>query len=124
MTGVSDQIFNQLTLFGEACLLGAVMAAVYDVIRIFRRILRHGIIWISIEDACYWILFALVEFILLYRENNGVPRGYVFGGTVVGAVLYHFLCSRFLMKGASIFIRTVKKRLKKIYKAVTIWLLK
>lgn len=122
MNGVSDQVIMQLALFGESCLLGAYMAAIYDVIRIFRRIIRHGIVWISVEDIGYWLVFAIVEFVLLYNENNGVPRGYVFGGTAAGVILYHFLISRYLMKAASKIIRIIKKQLKKACKAVTIWL--
>lgn len=119
MTGVSEEIVLQILIFGKACLVGICMTAMYDVIRIFRRILRHGIIWISIEDACYWLIFAVVEFVLLYQVNNGVPRLYIFSGTAIGAALYHFLLGRYLMKLVSIFIRKVKKRLKKAFKEVT-----
>lgn len=118
MSGVHAEVFRELQLLGAACLVGAGMTAVYDVLRIFRRILRHGIIWVSIEDCLYWIAFAIVEFVLLYQENNGVLRGYIFGGTAVGAILYHFLISRHLMRFVSFVITQVKKRLKIIYKAV------
>ena len=124
MNGVSAEVLAQLSLFGRACLLGAAMTAVYDGIRIFRRIWRHGIAGISIEDSLYWIAFAVTEFVMLYRENNGVLRAYVFWGTAVGAILYHFLISRYLMKAASGMIIFVKKQLKKAYHAVTIWITK
>lgn len=124
MSGIHEGVFRELQILGTACLAGAGMAAVYDMLRIFRRIMRHGIVWVSIEDCLYWIAFAVVEFILLYQENNGVLRGYIFGGTAVGAILYHFLVSRHIMRFVSRLIIKIKKRLKLCYKGVIMKLTK
>lgn len=118
MIGIHSQIWQELHNLGMSFLAGLFMTAVYDGIRIFRRILRHGILWISLEDCLYWFCFAVVEFILLYRQNNGMIRFYIFAGTVVGAVAYHFLVSRPMMRFLSKWILKIKKHLKKIWKSV------
>lgn len=120
MSGVHREVLVQLRNFGMAAAVGACMTACYDVLRIFRRIIRHGILWVSVEDGLYWIGFAVAEFVLLYRESNGVPRAYLFLGTVAGAVLYHFLVSRPLMRAASKMIFKTKKFLQKKVKSVKI----
>lgn len=121
MSGIHSQITCELRNLGLACLLGAVMTAFYDVFRILRRIIRHGIFWISAEDCLYWLCFAVAEFGLLYQQNNGVIRFYIFLGTVVGAVLYHFLISRPIMAFFSRIIIKMKKNLKKLWKSVMMW---
>lgn len=100
------------------------MTAFYDGIRIFRRIIRHGIIWVSVEDFFYLIFFALAAFVLLFQENDGVVRWYIFGGAFLGGLCYHFFLGRFVVKLATRMIFTIKKQLKKGFKAVTIWILK
>lgn len=124
MSGVSSGIYAELLILGRACLIGVCMVAVYDLIRIFRRIVPHGILWISLEDILFWLTAALVEFFMLYRENNGVIRAYIIGGSAVGALVYYLLFSRLLMRVVSALILKIKKQLKKIRKAVTIWLSK
>lgn len=120
MTGVSEEILSQMRIFAQGAAAGAAMTALYDVIRIFRRIRRHGIVWLSMEDVLYWITFAIMEFALLYRVNSGIPRMYIFLGSAIGAAGYHFALGRYLVKAASRLIRSVKKRLKKAHKEGTI----
>ncbi len=119
MTGVSEEILNQALIFGQAMAVGAGMAAVYDGIRIFRRILRHGIVLLSLEDVLYWIAASVTEFALFYRVNYGRLRLYLFLGSVLGATIYYVLVGRFLIRIASRLILSVKKRLKNMRKAVT-----
>ncbi len=120
MTGVSEEIVSQMRIFVQGAAAGAAMTALYDAIRIFRRIRRHGIVWLSIEDMLYWIAFAVMEFALLYQVNSGIPRMYIFLGSAVGAAVYHFCLGRYLIRAASYLIRSAKKRLKKAHKEGTI----
>ena len=55
-------------------LLGAGIAFGYDLFRILRRVIPHGILWISLEDLLFWLLTAGSIFSLLYYENNGMFR--------------------------------------------------
>lgn len=116
----AESILRELLLFRDALLLGAAAMAVYDVIRIFRRIVWHGIFWISFEDVLYWIILGIAVFLLLYYQNNGRIRAYILGAAVLGAVIYYQLLGRFIIRGASKLIPKLKKRLKKLWKAVTI----
>lgn len=119
---ISRDIFEELVIFRNSCILGAFMMAIYDVLRIFRRIIPHGVVWVSLEDILYWIIFGMAVFVLLYRENDGALRAYIIGGTAAGILLYYLILGRWLVKWLSVRIYGVKKRLKKYTKAVTIWL--
>jgi spore cortex biosynthesis protein YabQ len=110
---------TELRLFGQFFLLGAVMVVVYDLLRVLRRMFRHGIIWISLEDFLYWIVGGGLFFLYLCRDNNGIIRGYIILAMVLGACGYYGLCSRPLMHRMEKIIISVKKRLKKVQKAAT-----
>lgn len=120
----------------------------YDLLRIFRRVLPHGVWAVALEDVLYWIGTALLIFQLLYRENDGAVRGYALLAVASGMVLYHQTFSNFLVshiagvlnwclgillkpflilykkivQGLRIAIRFYKKKLKKQIKELIIFL--
>ena len=55
-------------------LLGIGITFVYDCLRICRRVVAHGVFWVSLEDMVYWIFVSCCVFYLLYCENNGGAR--------------------------------------------------
>lgn len=69
----------------------------YDVIRIIRRVMPHGILAVTLEDIAYWIATSLLVFQLLYRENDGAVRGYALLAVAVGMLLYHQTVSSWLV---------------------------
>ena len=73
----SVQIVHQVQLFGQAVLFGCCMLLVYDLIRIFRRVAAHGVVWIAVEDMFFWVISAFVLFQFLYQEDDGKVRGFV-----------------------------------------------
>lgn len=117
---VSDQIIGEVLLFGDSFLLGILLFVLYDVIRIFRRILPRGIVLVSVEDFLFWFFAGSAVFVLLYRENDGALRFYVLGGMLAGALLYYLCISRKFMPWITRKIAGIKKQLKKILGKVTI----
>ena len=98
MNTVSESIFQELDFFAVSLVLGVFLVLVYDCLRIFRRIVRHGNFWISAEDLCYWIMAAFVIFAMLYQKNDGLIRGFSIGGVVLGMLFYNQLISRYVVK--------------------------
>ena len=66
----STGIAGELRFFGLALLRGIWILAFYDMIRIFRRLVPHGLLWVAVEDLFYWIGTAFLIFHLLYKENE------------------------------------------------------
>ena len=95
---VSEGIFTEAVFLGISVLVGMGLFLLYDIFRIFRRIVPHGAIWIGVEDFCYWLLCTAAVFLMLYQENDGMIRGFAIGGVIFGMILYFFLLSRFVLK--------------------------
>ena len=93
---VSEGIFTEAVFLGISVLVGMGLFLLYDIFRIFRRIVPHGAIWIGVEDFCYWLLCTAAVFLMLYQENDGMIRGFAIGGVIFGMILYFFLLSRFV----------------------------
>lgn len=89
---------NELLLFLRSLLYGAVMAAGYDFLRIIRRIICHNTVFVIVEDILYWIAGSLFLFVKIYQQNDGVLRGYIFIGLIVGMVLWHYTLGEYLVK--------------------------
>lgn len=98
---MSQGILQEFQIVGEAFLYGAVITIVYDVLRIFRRVISHGNFWISAEDFVFWIWTSLWVLSVLYRKNDGSIRIYTILAMVLGMIVYHQTVSEFLVKGLS-----------------------
>ena len=92
----SVQIVHQVQLFGQAVLFGCCMLLVYDLIRIFRRVAAHGVVW---------MISAFVLFQFLYQEDDGKVRGFVILAMFLGMLLYGRLCSRGVVKGGTFLLQ-------------------
>lgn len=123
---MTDQIREQLTLFVMAIYTGAVMAFVYDFIRIIRRIKKVSELWIWLQDIIYWDVFVYVAYALLLKYNYGGIRWYAFGGIITGMLLYYATVSRAFVQYASViivkFISIATKTLKFVFKPIKLGL--
>lgn len=150
MMQISEEIGRELGILGVSVLLGAILFFCYDILRIFRRVIPHGVFWVSVEDLIYWLGFTVAVFLMLYQTDDGMIRGFSLGGIGIGAGLYYLLLSRYLVRFFTFIfrkikrylgrllrflfgpilrisrkiLRTLKKRLKKIAKAVKMGLCK
>ena len=111
---MSGVILEELRVFAVAVISGSVITIVYDCIRIFRRLIPHGNVWIGIEDFFFWMWTALWVFSVLYRENDGSLRSYTILAMVIGMFLYHQTISEPLVGFFGKMINRLKKLISKI----------
>lgn len=95
---ISEAIGQQAALFCTSIFVGAGLFLLYDVLRIFRRIIPHGNIWIGVEDFIYWMICTGIVFVMLYQENDGMIRGFALLGLVFGMAVYFLLLSRYVVQ--------------------------
>ena len=105
MMAVSAAISEQAASLGVSILIGGALFLLYDIFRIFRRVVPHGNFWIGVEDFFYWLCCTAVVFVMLYRENDGM----------IGMLLYYFLLSRFVIRINVMVFGTVFGLLGKIF---------
>lgn len=128
MIAVSDGIHQELVFLLISFALGEGLVMLYDVFRIFRKVVPHGVIWISVEDVLYWIVAALLIFGMIFQENDGLIRGFAIGGILLGMLFFNHFVSPFLIRSISGILKKIleilKRGLKKVREAVKIGLCK
>lgn len=113
--GISQGIIEQGRLFVWGVASGAVLSFFYDLLRLWRRLIFHGQIWMAIEDVVFFLVSAIVGFQLLYPLSLGQLRVFLVLSIVVGALLYHKLLGIHFIRGGTKLIRSVKKALHGVF---------
>ena len=106
-----DGLLREIQLTGVSLLTGAWLMMCYDILRVFRILVRHGNLWVGAEDFLYWIYAGVTAFLLLYRENDGKLRAYVIAGIFVGMVIYDRFFSRIYLKLLKKAVEWIKMKL-------------
>lgn len=90
---------NEFLLY--SFLIGVFITFVYDLLRIFRRVVPHAGFFVSLEDLAFWIYCGAEVFLLMYRESNGTLRWFAVIGALTGMLLYKKLISKWFVKYVS-----------------------
>jgi spore cortex biosynthesis protein YabQ len=85
---MSQDIVQEVTFFLHSILVGLVITFLYDWILILRKLVKHGIGLVSLEDFIFWFVCGIGVFYMLYRENNGTLRWFAVAGAALGMLLY------------------------------------
>ncbi len=116
MSGIDISIYNELYILSEALLTGAAFTVSYDVLRIARRVVRHNIVFISIEDIVFWVACGLITFKMFYDYNGGTVRVHIMCALLLGIVLYHVSLSGILVRYISLLLTEIVKPVLKVLK--------
>lgn len=115
---MSADIFRELAFLFSSVMMGVLITFVYDILRVFRRVVKHSGFFISFEDFWFWAGSFVCIFYLLYRENNGTLRWFVVLGAAVGMFVYKLTAGRFFVRGLSFVLGGALGYMKKILKTV------
>lgn len=113
---MNHAITVELQFFMLSILWGAIILLAYDLLRIFRRLIKHNSFFLAIEDILFWVMASVFIFAMIYTENNGIIRGFAVMGMTIGMVLYHYIISDFLVNIITKLIRTLFKPFSIAYK--------
>ncbi|MBR1738348.1 MAG: spore cortex biosynthesis protein YabQ [Firmicutes bacterium] len=100
---------EQAKLFLSTVCIGCIIGFVYDIIRVFRGIIKHPEILKQAEDLLYWTISAISVFILLLSENNGEVRFFMIIGSFIGIILYYLTLSSLFIKVSMKVYEFIKK---------------
>lgn len=73
--------------FLVAVLAGMIVYSAYMCIRKLRRLVRHNLLVIAIEDMAFWVGTAVYLFVQIYHTSDGSIRWHFILGVVSGAVI-------------------------------------
>lgn len=97
----------------NAWITGVKIAAAYDILRIFRCIVKHGKIWMYAEDFIFANVSGVIVFAMVYTCNDGSVRGFFIGLVIMGLFMYYRLVGKHVIKCVKKFRKTLGKVLKK-----------
>jgi spore cortex biosynthesis protein YabQ len=85
---MSEGILFELRFFLRAVSLGILMMLLYELLRIFRRLVHHRFFAVAVEDILYWLVCGICIFRMMYLENSGAIRGFAIVAVVLGMLGY------------------------------------
>lgn len=97
----------ELSFFLICVLSGGILLAVYDIFRILRRLINHNSGFIALEDLFFWVGASIYIFAMLFKENDGIIRGFAIMGMAAGMLLYHYTLSDLIVNLITKLIQTL-----------------
>lgn len=104
---MSQNIVNEVTFLLHSFLMGIIITFIYDGFLILRRLIRHNLFLISVEDLFFWIACAIGVFYMLYEENNGILRWFAVFGASMGMLAYKLSVSRIVVNAVSMLMERI-----------------
>ena len=117
---MNQMVTDQSLLFLTAVQIGVFMGVLFDLVRIFRKLIKHPSFLVQIEDMLYWVVCGFVGFYMLYICNYADVRPYIFIGIILGGVFYFATFSILFMKIATKVIFYIRFFLKELIKLLLI----
>ncbi len=102
-------IGEETNIFLYAVLTGIVTFLVYQILILFRKLIRHHIAAVNAEDLLYWIGISIYIFCQMYRTTYGSIRWFFVLGVVLGNILTYFI-KIFLKKTMAKWKKALEKR--------------
>ena len=107
---MSEMIYQEVDFFLTSFVGGMILLAVYDILRIIRRIWGHSRGAVAAEDLLFWAVSGLLVFLMMYEKNDGIMRGTAFFSIGLGMILYHNTIGPYVVKiGYSLIGKPIKK---------------
>ncbi len=78
--------------------LGGIMAFLYDLLRMTRRMISTSVFGVNLEDICFFLLGGLLLFWTAYDKNGGQLRWQGFFGAILGFGFYRAVLKDRLVK--------------------------
>ena len=89
-------IRSETIIFLASINTGLIAGMIYDCYRVFRYYSKPNKILSFIEDLIFWLIISLVFFFTLIRTTEGILRGYLFVGFILGIGIYFKLVSKYI----------------------------
>lgn len=80
---------------------GGMLGAVYRVLAVFRKLVRHNGFFVAVEDVFYWFMSAFLMFAVILVANDGAARWFSIAGMIAGMVIVSCIL-KYMEKGVTI----------------------
>ena len=101
--------------------LGAALAAVYDLVRAGRMLLRAGNVHVMISDILFSVFCGLMTSLFALPFNKGDVRGFIIFGEAVGFLVYRLTIGSIMGKIYARSAVILRKIIQKLHKYIEIF---
>ena len=108
-------ISQQTAAFLGSLFLGAVLGAVFDLFRVFRKAFCQPVWLIWAEDVLYLLICAVITYGYMLQSIEGQVRVFIIIGELIGAILYYLTLGRLVMAVSLILIAVIRNILHFLY---------
>ena len=91
-------IKKELAIFLQVILTGNLLYLVYQVLYLFRKLIRHNRFWASLGDLVYWMFVGVYVFSGMQKTCNGNIRWYFIVGLLIGSFVTYFFIGKIVRK--------------------------
>ncbi len=91
-------IAREALIFLSSAATGAAIFLLYDLFRIIRIKSGAGLALIHVQDGIFWLISFGIMFFVIFFVNNGTIRFYEILGALLGAIVYGFSLSGFVLQ--------------------------
>jgi len=110
-------LIDEFYIFLFSINYGLLIGFIYDLYRVFRYYSKPKKILSLIEDLIFWLIVTLIFFMFLVKNTDGVIRGFVIVGFLIGSFLYFKIISKYIF---SLLIKFFKLILELIHEIISI----
>ncbi|MCD7846481.1 MAG: spore cortex biosynthesis protein YabQ [Oscillospiraceae bacterium] len=89
-------VLGELRMLGLAAVVGALLGAVFDILRVFRMSFPHRAWMVFLEDFLFVWFFGMVFFLFSVEMLEGSLRFYVIAGMIAGFGIYLLTLGRII----------------------------
>lgn len=111
---MSQYIINEVCFLLNSIIMGIIITFIYDFVLIWRRLVRHNLFFISLEDFVFWVTCAIAVFYMLYEENNGILRWFAVFGAALGMMVYKLIIGKHFVQITTTIVQKEIHIIKKI----------
>ena len=111
-------VTNQAYLFLIFAVNGIIIGLLFDFFRISRKVFHTNDVTTYIEDVLFWILAGAIVLYFIFTFNNGQLRLFMFLGILLGAFIYMFFISSYIIKINLKIINLLKKIFRYSYNTI------
>ena len=104
---MQNSVTIELTVFGGAAAAGVLLAFLYDLFRLKRRVVKTKAVMVHIEDILYWLSAAIILFLSSYIVSSGETRAYFYAGAIIGGLVYMGVLSGTILWILSLLIKII-----------------
>lgn len=98
---------EEFILFFGAILLGIPAGIVFDITRLFRKIIKHNVFLVALEDILYFIFISFLVLCYISAFARGEFRIYYLIGCALGFMAYYYTLGAVIMHFSDILLMPV-----------------